>query len=107
MPDAEQREGEPARDAGGAAADREPARNLGARELHLGEQSEARRDEAVPHQRRQPRFILLGPLRSEERRVGKECVSTCRSRWSPNHSKKKKKRENLNIVRHAINTTNK
>src|SRR3546814_16947868 len=23
------------------------------------------------------------PLRSEERRVGKECVSTCRSRWSP------------------------
>src|SRR3546814_15836368 len=27
--------------------------------------------------------------RSEERRVGKECVSTCRSRWSPNHSKKK------------------
>src|SRR3546814_19488714 len=25
--------------------------------------------------------ILL--LRSEERRVGKECVSTCRSRWSP------------------------
>src|SRR3546814_12419226 len=24
-------------------------------------------------------------LRSEERRVGKECVSTCRSRWSPCH----------------------
>src|SRR3546814_17175372 len=23
--------------------------------------------------------------RSEERRVGKECVSTCRSRWSPTH----------------------
>src|SRR3546814_19135664 len=29
--------------------------------------------------------------RSEERRVGKECVSTCRSRWSPYHSKKKQK----------------
>src|SRR3546814_14107496 len=28
--------------------------------------------------------IRLGP-RSEERRVGKECVSTCRSRWSPYH----------------------
>src|SRR3546814_11831292 len=28
--------------------------------------------------------------RSEERRVGKECVSTCRSRWSPYHYKKKK-----------------
>src|SRR3546814_11297434 len=27
--------------------------------------------------------------RSEERRVGKECVSTCRSRWSASHSKKK------------------
>src|SRR3546814_18853245 len=25
------------------------------------------------------------PIRSEERRVGKECVSTCRSRWSPSH----------------------
>src|SRR3546814_13917929 len=29
--------------------------------------------------------------RSEERRVGKECVSTCRSRWSPDHKKKNKK----------------
>src|SRR3546814_21028854 len=30
-----------------------------------------------------------GRERSEERRVGKECVSTCRSRWSPYHYKKK------------------
>src|SRR3546814_11530106 len=30
--------------------------------------------------------------RSEERRVGKECVSTCSSRWSPYHNKKKKKK---------------
>src|SRR3546814_12059295 len=30
------------------------------------------------------------PRRSEERRVGKECVSTCRSRWSPVPYKKKK-----------------
>src|SRR3546814_15626312 len=30
-----------------------------------------------------PIFIVF--LRSEERRVGKECVSTCRSRWSPYH----------------------
>src|SRR3546814_16615741 len=30
--------------------------------------------------------------RSEERRVGKECVSTCRSRWSPYHSKKNNKK---------------
>src|SRR3546814_14958091 len=35
------------------------------------------------------RIRALLPLRradrSEERRVGKECVSTCRSRWSPYH----------------------
>src|SRR3546814_13594070 len=29
-----------------------------------------------------------GLPRSEERRVGKECVSTCKSRWSQNHLKK-------------------
>src|SRR3546814_16674106 len=33
--------------------------------------------------------------RSEERRVGKECVSTCRSRWSPYPYKKKKKEQTL------------
>src|SRR3546814_11244517 len=32
---------------------------------------------------------LRDSMRSEERRVGKECVSTCRSRWSPYHYKKK------------------
>src|SRR3546814_11426287 len=30
-----------------------------------------------------------GGIRSEERRVGKECVSSCRSRWSPYLEKKK------------------
>src|SRR3546814_19753007 len=29
--------------------------------------------------------VYSGFARSEERRVGKECVSTCRSRWSPYH----------------------
>src|SRR3546814_14513283 len=28
---------------------------------------------------------VLRIVRSEERRVGKECISTCRSRWSPYH----------------------
>src|SRR3546814_16186583 len=32
--------------------------------------------------------LVAAAIRSEERRVGKECVSTCRSRWSPYHSKK-------------------
>src|SRR3546814_16395375 len=41
---------------------------------------------------------LAGPRleRSEERRVGKECVSTCRYRWSPKCKKKKKKKTSSN-----------
>src|SRR3546814_15838968 len=35
------------------------------------------------------RANLSAIWKSEERRVGKECVSTCRSRWSPYHYKKK------------------
>ena len=31
------------------------------------------------------RAEAVGRHRSEERRVGKECVTTCRSRWSPYH----------------------
>src|SRR3546814_976644 len=42
------------------------------------------------HDYQQKRVLIFldpesDPLRSEERRVGKECVSTCRSRWSPSH----------------------
>src|SRR3546814_5335562 len=40
----------------------------------LGQQFDARRNHDA-----------VRVLRSEERRVGKECVSTCRSRWSPYH----------------------
>src|SRR3546814_16559819 len=35
-------------------------------------------------------------IRSEERRVGKECVSTCRSRWSRYQYKKKKQSNKTN-----------
>src|SRR3546814_18553431 len=45
--------------------------------------------------------ILYGFYRSEERRVGKECVSTCRSRWSPYHSKNNK---NKHQNRHSRQT---
>src|SRR3546814_12662358 len=43
-----------------------------------------------------PEAAVGGPIgliknRSEERRVGTECVSTCRSRWSPYHYKKNKR----------------
>src|SRR3546814_3685118 len=34
---------------------------------------------------RESRGMGLQGMRSEERRGGKECVSTCRSRWSPYH----------------------
>src|SRR3546814_16689222 len=37
--------------------------------------------------------LRIHAARSEERRVGKECVSTCRTRWSPYHKKKKKKKK--------------
>src|SRR3546814_13878149 len=37
--------------------------------------------------------LQAAPERSEERRVGKESVRTCRYRWSPNHKKKKKKKK--------------
>src|SRR3546814_12908898 len=37
----------------------------------------------LEHQR--PAISLLAEQRSEERRVGTECVSTCRSRWSQYH----------------------
>src|SRR3546814_13625179 len=57
----------------------------------------AGRDLAAPVERQAHGFELAahrgnvfrrpggGWHRSEERRVGKECVSTCRSRWSPYH----------------------
>src|SRR3546814_14372627 len=44
-----------------------------------------------------PRGLLYGgpdyPTRSEERRVGKECVGTCRSCGTPYHNKKKRNNE--------------
>src|SRR3546814_14804757 len=33
----------------------------------------------------EPPFLATEAQRSEARRVGKECVRTCRSRWSPDH----------------------
>src|SRR3546814_11905413 len=52
---------------------------------HLREIADVRiaRLRAVEHE--PPRRIAWGRGRSEERRVGKGCVSTCRSRWSPYH----------------------
>src|SRR3546814_17255686 len=50
----------------------------------------AENDQRVKRLRGKAQRVLIDApcRRSEERRVGKECVSTCRSRLSPNHSKK-------------------
>src|SRR3546814_18006338 len=56
-----------------------------------GSRGQAGRAGRVPGGARRRGAAGQEPLarRSEERRVGKECVSTCRSRWSPYHYKKK------------------
>src|SRR3546814_11140542 len=52
-------------------------------------------------------YALAASGRSEERRVGKECVSTCRSRRSPYHSKKKHdQRRTSDTTRRHTNITN-
>src|SRR3546814_2489907 len=50
---------------------------VAAREIARGEDVDGRHLELGRRHR--------AAIRSEERRVGKECVSTCRSRWSPYH----------------------
>src|SRR3546814_18446074 len=76
---------------------------LAAQFAHVGleQQVDARLERREPEHRRRaaaetldPRSrltIFLARKRSEESRVGNECVSTCRSRWAPYHKKKKKK----------------
>src|SRR3546814_12352472 len=48
--------------------------------------------------------MLVLVARSEERRVGKECVSTCRSRWSPYHENKTIQGMFVNVNRITCNT---
>src|SRR3546814_8895989 len=68
-------------------AARVTANALSGRQVHSPHLPEGIADLAqrdpVLHRRDQWRHQVL--CRSEERRVGKECVSTCRSRWSPYH----------------------
>src|SRR3546814_14507176 len=50
------------------------------------------------------RYNLIFAPRSEERRVGTECVRTCRSRWSP-VSQKKTKLKTANTIDFVLNYT--
>src|SRR3546814_9905142 len=56
--------------------------NLSAQPWKLGPKSQARSGGQAPHAGDGVGW-KCSVIRSEERRVGKECVSTCRSRWSP------------------------
>src|SRR3546814_20083594 len=66
-------------------------RREGARRIMIGLALEFQRTDGIADfPRRQPAFHqfqqtgrIADHIRSEERRVGKECVSTCRSWWSP------------------------
>src|SRR3546814_17817602 len=49
-------------------------------------------------------LLLRG--RSEERRVGKECVSKCRSRWSPHHEKNKRDQHQTTYQYHKYHKLN-
>src|SRR3546814_16402191 len=51
--------------------------------LRLGQADQRAFGHRVDDDDRHTAFARLDPVRSEERRVGKEGVSTCRSRWSP------------------------
>src|SRR3546814_1272552 len=50
-----------------------------------GIERDKRAQQIIDDELKRYRNDLQDQLRSEERRVGKECVSTCRSRWSPYH----------------------
>src|SRR3546814_5174028 len=67
-----------------------PVRPEGGGEDRNGDPEEQREQqsaeaEAVEHQHPDGNQHDRQAGRSEERRVGKECVSTCRSRWAPYH----------------------
>src|SRR3546814_12259022 len=80
-----------------------------------------RRPEACDLRRRTERRVVNGRIelwlyvaqrlsamvlaRSEERRVGKECVSTCRSGWSPCHLKKKHNHRTKNAQQYIATNT--
>src|SRR3546814_3374915 len=62
-------------------------RELLARELQRAQEPLHRQNgsTAAPQFGVEEAHVERAVVRSEERRVGKECVSTCRSRWSPYH----------------------
>src|SRR3546814_14021171 len=55
--------------------------------------------EVIDHRHAGDVYLVSEELRtSEERRVGTECVSKCKSRWSPYHEKKKQPKEDTTTL---------
>src|SRR3546814_1508221 len=84
--DQDLREGGDREDDGGEDADAGRGRGHAGQAFveHLGQRNRRRLEDQAAEHRRQ-RDDGEDADRSEERRVGKEGVSTCRSRWSPYH----------------------
>src|SRR3546814_19481755 len=66
-------------------ADSEGQRKESQPEANGGQIERGQRQRRLEHPDLLKLVFLASRCRSEERRVGKECVSTCRSRWSPYH----------------------
>src|SRR3546814_15296479 len=64
-----------------AAERKDRGQFFGEAALRFGRRRHRMKEPAILRRRHWQRLLV----RSEERRVGKECVSTCRSRWSPYH----------------------
>src|SRR3546814_14796631 len=64
------------------------------RQIRLRSMKKSRRALRIDHSND---ALRLSERRSEERRVGKECVSTCRSRWSPYPYKKHDKKTHIHM----------
>src|SRR3546814_15108657 len=72
-------------DLGGTGDEREAMIVAALEEVGLDPDSRHRYPPEFSGGQRQRIAIARALVRSEERRVGKGCVSTCRSRWSPYH----------------------
>src|SRR3546814_20494792 len=65
---------------------------------HPGSRRGTVASQGAPHGSQQFGGLHIRRNRSEERRVGKECVCTCRSRWSPDHEKTKCKSDTIHSI---------
>src|SRR3546814_2370233 len=68
-----------------AALEDQPGGAVAGEDLALLGGEQPRQHDAAAGREVAPQVAGHAAERSEERRVGKECVSTCRSRWSPYH----------------------